>query len=160
VSCALAQEGNMNAELLRIVLNGDEWLSCIQNWRLHDDMTAMHMYTYDQDGRLRKRRLKIGPPRTQPVCISPGGTTTGSTMMAGPFAPYTGSQDGQPAQNGDGGQPNHGAGRFGPTRKLSLRSQASCLPGPRIGALRPASKPKRLWTPNSAESNGEPSTCD
>jgi hypothetical protein len=107
VSCALAQEGNMNAELLRIVLNGDEWLSYIQNWRQHDGTTAMQVYTYDRDGHLKKRRLRIGPPRTQPVCVSAGGTTAGSTMGAGPFAPYTGPRDGQPTQNGDGGQPTH-----------------------------------------------------
>jgi hypothetical protein len=107
LSCALAQEGNMNAELLWIVLNGDEWLSHIQNWRQHDGTTAMQVYTYDRDGRLKKRRLKIGPSRTQPACIS-----AGSTMTAGPFAPYTGSLDGQPARNGHGGQPSHGAGKI------------------------------------------------
>lgn len=107
VSCALAQEGNMNAELLWIVLNGDEWLSHIQNWRQHDGTAAMQVYTYDRDGRLKKRRLKIGPSRTQPACIS-----AGSTMTAGPFAPYTGSPGGQPTRNGRGGQPSHGAGKI------------------------------------------------
>jgi hypothetical protein len=121
VSCALAQEGNMSAELLRIVLNGDEWLSYIQNWRQHDGTTAMQVYTYDRDGRLKKRRMKISPPRTQPVCMSAGGTTAGSTMMAGPFAPYTGSRDGQPAQNGDGGQPSHGAEKT----RTDTRAQSS-----------------------------------
>ena len=105
VSGVLAKEGDLNAELLRIVLNGDEWLSYIENWRLHDGTTAMQVHTYDQDGHLKKRRVKIGPTRTQPVRISAGGTTAGSTTMAGQLAPRTGSLGGPPAQNGDGGQP-------------------------------------------------------
>ena len=77
VSGVLAKEGDLNAELLRIVLNGDEWLSYIENWRLHDGTTAMQVHTYNQDGHLKKRRVKIGPTRTQPVRISAGGTTDG-----------------------------------------------------------------------------------
>ena len=100
LSGVLAKEGGLNAELLRIVLNGDEWLSYIENWRLHDGMTAKQVHTYDQDGHLKKRRVKIGPTRAQPAHISAGGTT-----MTGKLEPYTGSPGGQPAQNGNGGQP-------------------------------------------------------
>jgi hypothetical protein len=110
VNGVLAKEGDLNAELLRIVLNGDEWLSYIENWRQHDGTTAMQVYTYERDGRLTKRRLKIGPTRAQPVRISAGGTTAGSTTMAGQLAPYTGSLGGQPAQDGDGGQPAQDGG--------------------------------------------------
>ena len=105
VSAVLAKDGDLNAELLRIVLNGDEWLSYIENWRLHDGTTAMQVHTYDQDGHLKKRRVKIGPTRAQPVRISAGGTTAGSTTMAGQLAPRTGSLGGLPTQNGDGGRP-------------------------------------------------------
>ena len=104
VSRVFAKEGDLNAELLRIVLNGDEWLSYIENWRQHDGTTTMQVHTYDRDGRLKKRRLKIGPTSAQPVRISAGGTTAGSATTAGQLAPYTGSLGGQPAQNGDGGQ--------------------------------------------------------
>jgi len=105
VSRVLAKEGHLNAELLRVVLNGDEWLSYIENWRQHDGTTTMQVHTYDPDGRLKKRRLMIGPTRAQPARISAGVTTAGSATMAGKLAPYTGSPGGQPAQNGDGGQP-------------------------------------------------------
>jgi hypothetical protein len=104
VSGVLAKDGDLNAELLRIVLNGDEWLSYIENWRLHDGTTAMQVHTYDQDGHLKKRRVKIGPTRTRPVRIRAGGTIEGSTTMAGQLGPRTGSL-GAPAQNGDGGRP-------------------------------------------------------
>src|SRR5271166_995823 len=104
VSRVFAKEGDLNAELLRIVLNGDEWLSYIENWRQHDGTTTMQVHTYDRDGRLKKRRLKIGPTSAQPVRISAGGTTAGSATTACQLAPYTGSLGGQPAQNGDGGQ--------------------------------------------------------
>jgi hypothetical protein len=99
------KKGGLNAELLRIVLNGDEWLSYIENWRHHDGTTAVQVHTYDQDGCLKKRRVKIGPTRTQPARISAGDTTAGSTTMASKLAPYTASPGSQPAQNGDGGQP-------------------------------------------------------
>ena len=105
LSGVLAKEGDLNAELLRIVLDGDEWLSYIENWRQHNGTTTMQVHTYDRDGRLKKRRLKIGPTRAQPTGISAGGTTAGSTTMAGQLAHYTESLGGQPAQNGDGGQP-------------------------------------------------------
>jgi hypothetical protein len=101
----MLKKGGLNAELLRIVLNGDEWLSYIENWRHHDGTTAVQVHTYDRDGHLKKRRMKIGPTRAQPARISAGDTTAGSTTMAGKFAPYTASPGSQPAQNGDGGQP-------------------------------------------------------
>jgi hypothetical protein len=110
VSRVLAKGGDLNAELLRIVLNGDEWLSYIENWRQHDGTTAMRVHTYDQDGRLKKRRLKIGPAKAQPVRMSVEDTTAGSTTMAGQLTPYTGSPGGQPAQDGDGGEPARTAG--------------------------------------------------
>jgi hypothetical protein len=99
------KKGGLNAELLRIVLNGDEWLSYIENWRHHDGTTAVQVHTYDRDGHLKKRRMKTDPTRAQPARISAGDTTAGSTTMAGKFAPYTASPGSQPAQNGDGGQP-------------------------------------------------------
>jgi hypothetical protein len=42
----------LSAELLRIVLDGDEWLSYIQNWRQHDG-TSILVHRYDREGRLR-----------------------------------------------------------------------------------------------------------
>jgi hypothetical protein len=57
----------LNAELLQTVLNGDEWLSYIENWRHHDGAMGLEIHTYDQEGRLRKRRLKIGPDKARPV---------------------------------------------------------------------------------------------
>jgi hypothetical protein len=102
---SVLKEGGLNADLLRIVLNGDEWLSYIENWRQHDGTAATQVYTYGRDGRLMKRRLKIGPKRAQPVRASADATTARSATTAGQLAPYTGSLAGPPAQNGDGGQP-------------------------------------------------------
>jgi hypothetical protein len=100
LSGVLAKKGGLNAELLRIVLNGDEWLSYIENWRQHDGTTTKQVHTYDRDGHLKKRRVKIGPTRARPAHASAGGTT-----VTGKLEPYTGSPGGQPAQNGDSGQP-------------------------------------------------------
>jgi len=99
------KKGGLNAELLRIVLNGDEWLSYIENWRQHDGTTAMQVHTYDRDGHLKKRHVKIGPTRSQPARVSAGDTTAGSTTMAGKLAPYTASPGSQPAPNGKDGKP-------------------------------------------------------
>jgi hypothetical protein len=87
VSRVLAKDGDLSAELLRIVLDGDEWLSYIQNWRQHDGTTTMQVHTYGQDGHLKKRRLKIGPARAQPARGRAGGTTAGSTTTAGQLTP-------------------------------------------------------------------------
>lgn len=43
----------MSAELLEIVLDGDEWLSYIENWRRLDGTTALDVHTYDREGHLR-----------------------------------------------------------------------------------------------------------
>jgi hypothetical protein len=99
------KDGGLNADLLRIVLNGDEWLSYIENWRQHDATAAMQVYTYSREGRLLKRRLKIGPKRARPARASAGVTTAASTTTAGQLASYTGSLGGQPAENGDGSRP-------------------------------------------------------
>jgi hypothetical protein len=94
VSSVLAKEGDLNAELLQIVLNGDEWLSYIENWRQHDGTTAIQVHTYDRDGRLRKRRVKIGPAKAQPARTSAGGPAAESTTAAGQLTPYPGPLDG------------------------------------------------------------------
>ena len=99
------KKGGQNAELLRIVLNGDEWLSYIENWRQHDGTTAMQVHTYDRDGHLKKRHVKIGPTRARPARISAEDTTAGSVTLAGKLAPYTASPGSQPAPNGNDGQP-------------------------------------------------------
>ena len=87
VSRVLAKDGDLSAELLRIVLDGDEWLSYIQNWRQHDGTITMQVHTYGQDGHVKKRRLKIGAARAQPARGSAGGTTAGSTTTAGQLTP-------------------------------------------------------------------------
>ena len=87
VSRVLAKDGDLSAELLRIVLDGDEWLSYIRNWRQHDGTITMQVHTYGQDGHVKKRRLKIGAARAQPARGSAGGTTAGSTTTAGQLTP-------------------------------------------------------------------------
>jgi hypothetical protein len=63
LSDALAKDpSGLSAGLLRIVLNGDEWLSYIENWRQHDGTMALEVHTYD-----RKGRLKIGSKGARPV---------------------------------------------------------------------------------------------
>lgn len=59
LSDALADgSSGLSAELLRIVLDGDEWLSYIKNWRKHDGTTALKVHRYDREG-----RLWIGPKK-------------------------------------------------------------------------------------------------
>jgi hypothetical protein len=63
LSAALAKDNSgLSAELLQTVLNGDEWLSYIENWRQQDGTAALEVHTYDRQGRLR-----IGTKRAQPV---------------------------------------------------------------------------------------------
>lgn len=102
VSSALARDtSKLSAELLRIVLNGDEWLSYIENWRKHDGTATLEVHTYDQKGQLKKRRMRIGPISAQPGRGSAGGTKAAELR---PFTrPLDGGQpgkSGQPAQDG------------------------------------------------------------
>ena len=144
LSGVLAKEGGLNAELLRIVLNGDEWLSYIENWRQHDGTTAKQVHTYDRDGHLKKHRVKIGPRRAQRAHISAGGTT-----MTGKLESYTGSPGGQPAQNGDGGQPASTTAsqqeRRGPARLTRRRHERAIRSGEGVPGVSP--DPRHLAGP-------------
>lgn len=54
LAAVLSNETNgPSPELLEIVLQGDEWLSYIENWRKHDGTIALEVHTYDQEGQLR-----------------------------------------------------------------------------------------------------------
>jgi hypothetical protein len=58
----------MSAELLQIVLDGDEWLSYIENWRRQDGTMALDVHTYDREGHLRtasKQPIQASPPRAR-----------------------------------------------------------------------------------------------
>ena len=84
LSDALAKgSSGLSAELLRVVLEGDEWLSYIENWRQHDGTTALMVHTYDREGRLwvapkqstdagRSAGLRIEEIHHHPVQPDPG----------------------------------------------------------------------------------------
>ena len=96
-----AQDANgLSPELLRIVLNGDEWLSYIQNWRQHDDTKAPPVHTYNKEGQLKKRRPKMASNGAQPV--NPGAD---SKEIRDEPRPLTKSPShGHRAEDGDLGQ--------------------------------------------------------
>jgi hypothetical protein len=98
----------LSAELLQTVLNGDEWLSYIENWRQHDGTAALEVHTYDREG-----RLKIGTRRAQPVC-----SAADSTKISGEPKPSTRppgqrrrAQNGDPSQLDGTSAPAHSAGK-------------------------------------------------
>jgi hypothetical protein len=90
----------LSPELLRIVLNGDEWLSYIENWRQHDDTKALQAHTYNKEGQLKKRRLKMASNGAQPINRS-----ADSKEVRDEPRPLTKSPShGHRAQDGDLGQ--------------------------------------------------------
>jgi hypothetical protein len=117
LSRALAKLSNgLSAELLRIVLNGDEWLSYIENWRQHDGTMALEVHTYDREGRLKKRRQKMGPKRAGPVC----GSADSTGMRDEPRLPtkslgHVHRLNGDPSQVDSTSDPGHAAKISGQT---------------------------------------------
>src|SRR5262249_60727244 len=95
LSGALAKDNSgLSADLLQTVLNGDEWLSYIENWRQQDGTAALEVHTYDRQGRLR-----VGTKRAQTVR-----SARGSTKISGEPKPPRRPPGLRRAQNGDRSQ--------------------------------------------------------
>jgi hypothetical protein len=59
LTAALRGKSAIRIELLRTVLEGDEWMRYLCNWRKHDGSSAMDMIVYDATGRRRMDQKPI-----------------------------------------------------------------------------------------------------